>query len=45
MFEYLKNILDSEEVDLRSINEIRFQGYIASNLIVTENGFAYILLL
>ena len=26
----------------RPINEIRFQGYLAENLILTENGFAYI---
>ena len=26
----------------RPLNEIRFQGYLAQNLITTENGFAYI---
>lgn len=26
----------------RPLNEIRFQGYLAQNLIITENGFAYI---
>lgn len=26
----------------RPLNEIRFQGYLAENLILTENGFAYI---
>ncbi|MDD2377635.1 MAG: bifunctional oligoribonuclease/PAP phosphatase NrnA [Bacilli bacterium] len=31
-----------EPLYMRPIKEIRFQGYIANNMIITENGFAYI---
>lgn len=31
-----------EKLYLRPIREIRFQGYISDNIIVTENGFGYI---
>ena len=31
-----------EKLYLRPVKESRFQGYIADNMIVTENGFAYI---
>ncbi|MDD2435409.1 MAG: bifunctional oligoribonuclease/PAP phosphatase NrnA [Bacilli bacterium] len=31
-----------EPLYLRPIKEIRFQGYIANNMIITENGFAHI---
>lgn len=31
-----------EKLYLRPLNEVKLQGYIAQNLIVTENGFAYI---
>jgi len=31
-----------EKLYLRPLSEVKLQGYIAQNLIVTENGFAYI---
>ena len=31
-----------EKLYLRPVKESRFQGYIADNMVVTENGFAYI---
>lgn len=31
-----------EELYLRPIREVRFQGYVTNNMTVTENGFAYI---
>lgn len=31
-----------EALYLRSINEVKFEGYIANNLIITENGLGYI---
>ncbi|HPF82797.1 MAG TPA: bifunctional oligoribonuclease/PAP phosphatase NrnA [Bacilli bacterium] len=31
-----------EKLYLRPVKEVRFQGYISDNMIITENGFAYI---
>lgn len=50
-FEIVNKILKNSNIDFyksynklyeRPLNEIRFQGFIAMNLVVTENGLAYI---
>lgn len=50
-FEVVNKILKNSNIDFyksynklyeRPLNEIRFQGFIAMNLVVTENGLAYI---
>lgn len=50
-FELVSRLIDETHLDFtklytklyeRPLNEIRFQGYLAENLTVTENGFAYI---
>lgn len=50
-FKIINQIIEKTNLDFtnlyvrlyeRPLNEIRFQGYLAQNLITTENGFAYI---
>lgn len=50
-FKIVSELIDKAELDFiklyprlyeRPINEIRFQGYIGQNLVLTANGFAYI---
>ena len=50
-FKIVNQIIEKHNLDFtnlyvrlyeRPLNEIRFQGYLAQNLITTENGFAYI---
>jgi len=52
-FDLIKKLIEQYEVDItslyerlymRNLNEIRLQGYIAKNMIVTENGVGYIIL-
>ncbi len=52
-FELATMLLQNSEIDIqkcyqilyeRPLNEIKFKGYIANNLVVTENGFASIML-
>lgn len=52
-FEVVSELLKKSKIDFthlynylydRSIDEVRFQGYIAENLIVTENGLGYIII-
>lgn len=52
-FKVVHELIEKSKIDFtslygylydRSINEVRFQGYLAENLIVTENGLGYIVI-
>ncbi|MDD3048995.1 MAG: bifunctional oligoribonuclease/PAP phosphatase NrnA [Bacilli bacterium] len=52
-FELVKQLIEATNIDItslyeqlymRSLNEIRLEGYISQNMIITENGVAHILL-